>query len=97
MTKINPLEDRILVRPIENEEKTAGGIILPDTAKEKSIRGEVVAVGNGRLNTKDGSRLPLEVKIGDKVIYGKYAGTEIKIEGEKFLLLREDDVLAIIL
>jgi chaperonin GroES len=96
MTKIHPLDDRVLVRPIENEDKTPGGIILPDTAKEKSIKGEVVSVGNGRLNKQDGSRHPIEVKVGDKVIYGKYAGTEIKIDGEKYLLLREDDILAII-
>ncbi|RKY21236.1 MAG: co-chaperone GroES [Planctomycetota bacterium] len=93
--KIKPLDDRVLIKPIEAEDKTPGGIILPDTAKEKSNRGEVLAVGPGRVKD-DGSRAPLEVKVGQKVIYSKYAGTEIKKGEEKFLLLREDDILAVI-
>jgi len=93
--KIHPLEDRCLVRPLEVEDKTPGGIILPDTAKEKSTRGEVVAVGPGKMG-EDGKRTPLEIKAGDKVFYSKYSGTEIKRGDEKYLLLREDDVLAVI-
>lgn len=93
--KIKPLDDRVLIKPIEAEDKTPGGIILPDTAKEKSNRGEVLAVGPGRVKD-DGSRAPLEVKVGQKVIYSKYAGTEIKKGEEKFLLVREDDILAVI-
>ena len=93
---IKPLADRILIRPQKAEEKTAGGIYLPDTAsKDKPVEGEVVAVGPGRLD-KQGKRVALEVKAGDTVIYSKWAGTEIKVEGEKFLLMKEDDVLAIV-
>ncbi|MFA4986435.1 MAG: co-chaperone GroES [Candidatus Brocadiia bacterium] len=95
MLKIRPLEDRVLVKPIESEDKTPGGIILPDTAKEKSTKGEIIAVGPGRTR-EDGTRNPLEVKVGDKVFYSKYSGTEIKRGDEKYLLLREDDVLAVI-
>ena len=93
---IKPLADRILIRPKKAEEKTAGGIYLPDTAsKEKPVKGEVVAVGPGKLDNK-GKRVALEVKEGDTVIYSKWAGTEIKVEGENFLLMKEDDVLAIV-
>ena len=94
MAHIRPLDDRVLVRPIETEAKTAGGIILPDTAKEKSIQGEIVAVGPGKI-TGDGVRVSLELKLGDRVIYSKYGGTEVKFDGQEFLLLRENDVLAV--
>ena len=93
--QVRPLHDRILVRRLAEDEKTAGGIIIPDTAKEKPLRGEVVAAGNGR-STEDGKRLPLEVKVGDSILFGKYAGTELKIEGEELLMMREDDVLGIL-
>jgi len=93
--KLRPLNDRVVVRRTEEEQKTAGGIIIPDTAKEKPIQGEVVAVGNGKV-MEDGSRRPLDVKAGDKVLFGKYAGTEIKVEGEELLIMREDDILAIV-
>ncbi len=92
---IKPLADRVVVKPLEEEDKTPGGIILPDTAKEKPQRGKVVAAGPGKLNEK-GERVKLEVKEGDVVLYGKYAGTEIKIDGEEYLILRESDILAII-
>jgi chaperonin GroES len=93
--KINPLGDRVIVEPKEAEETTKGGIILPDTAKEKPIEGKIVAVGNGKVGD-DGKRIPLEVKEGDRVLFGKYAGTEIKVEGEEYLIMREDDILGII-
>ncbi len=93
--KIRPLDDRVLIKIVEFEDKTAGGIFLPDTAKEKSNRGEVIAVGPGRV-TDDGNRTALEVKVGAKVYFSKYAGTEIKTGDEKFLLVREDDILAVI-
>ncbi len=93
--KIRPLHDRILVQRLEEEEKTKGGIIIPDTAKEKPIEGKVVAVGNGKL-LENGEVKPLEVKVGDKVLFGKYAGTEVKIGGEEYLIMREDDILGII-
>jgi len=93
--KLRPLQDRILVNRVAEEEKTKGGIIIPDTAKEKPAEGKVVAVGNGKLGD-DGKRIPLEVKKGDKILFGKYSGTEVKIEGEEQLIMREDDVLAII-
>jgi chaperonin GroES len=92
--KIRPLQDRIVVKRIESEAKTKGGIIIPDTAKEKPIEGRVVAVGNGKT-LKDGKVRPLEVKVGDKVLFGKYSGTEVKIDGEEHVLIREDDVLAV--
>ena len=91
---MRPLHDRILVRRMAEEEKTAGGIIIPDTAKEKPQRGEVVAAGKGRI-TEDGKTLPLEVKIGDKVLFAKYSGTELKLNGEEFLMMREEDILGI--
>ncbi len=93
--KLKPLNDRVVVKRIEEEERTAGGIIIPDTAKEKPIQGEVLAVGTGKL-MEDGSRRPLDVKAGDRVLFGKYAGTDIKIEGEELLIMREDDILAVI-
>ncbi|MCX7927702.1 MAG: co-chaperone GroES [Candidatus Omnitrophica bacterium] len=93
--KITPLADRILVKPLEAEERTKGGIILPDTAKEKPQEGKVIAVGKGKV-LEDGKIQPLEVKPGDRILYGKYAGTEIKIDGEEHLIIREEDVLAII-
>jgi chaperonin GroES len=95
LMKLKPLNDRVVVKRIEEEEKTAGGIIIPDTAKEKPIQGAVLAVGSGKL-MEDGSRRPLDVKAGDRVLFGKYAGTDIKIEGEELLIMREDDILAVI-
>jgi chaperonin GroES len=92
---IRPLHDRILVKRVAEEEKTKGGIIIPDTAKEKPIEGKVVAVGNGKI-LEDGNVRPLEVKKGDRILFGKYSGTEIKIEGEEHLILREDEVLGVI-
>jgi chaperonin GroES len=93
--KLKPLNDRLVVKRIEEEEKTSGGIIIPDTAKEKPIQGEVLSVGSGKL-MEDGSRRPLDVKAGDRVLFSKYAGTDIKVEGEELLIMREDDILAII-
>ncbi|MFN3454696.1 MAG: co-chaperone GroES [Pseudobdellovibrio sp.] len=98
MTKelgVRPLHDRILVRRTAEEEKTAGGLFIPDSAKEKPQRGEIVAAGKGRI-TEDGKVLPLEVKVGDKVLFSKYAGTEIKFDGTEFLMMREEDVLGIV-
>ena len=92
---VRPLHDRILVRRMAEEEKTAGGLFIPDTAKEKPQRGEIVATGQGRV-TEDGKVLPLEVKSGDKILFSKYAGTEIKFSGEDFLMMREEDVLGVI-
>jgi len=91
---VRPLHDRILVRRMAEEDKTAGGIIIPDTAKEKPIKGEIVATGKGRV-TEDGKTLPLEVKVGDKVLFGKYSGTELKLEGKEFLMMREEDILGV--
>ena len=91
--KLQPLADRLVVRPIEREEITKGGIVLPDTAREKPQEGEVLAVGEGRLS-EDGNRIAMEVKVGDIVIYAKYGGTEIKIEDEELVILRESDILA---
>lgn len=93
--KIRPLNDRIIVRRAAEEEKTKGGIIIPDTAKEKPLEGEVVAVGNGK-RLEDGKIQKLDVKAGDRILFGKYAGTEIKIDGEELLMMREEDVLGII-
>ena len=93
--KVRPLHDRVIVKRVEEEEKTKGGIIIPDTAKEKPIEGKVVAVGKGKI-LENGKQQPLEVKKGDKILFGKYAGTEIKIEGEEHLIMREDDIIAII-
>ena len=91
--KLQPLADRVIVKPIEKEEVTKAGIVLPDTAKEKPQEGEVMAVGPGRLS-EDGKRIAIDVKVGDKVIYAKYGGTEIKIEDEELVILRESDILA---
>ena len=91
---IRPLDDRIVIQPLEAEEKTSGGILLPDTAKEKPQRAKILAVGDGRL-TDDGKRIALTVKVGDEVLYGKYAGTEIKYRGEELKILRENEVLAL--
>jgi chaperonin GroES len=93
--KIRPLGDRILVKRIKEEEKTKGGIIIPDTAKEKPQEGKVVAVGKGKIN-EDGKLIPTEVKAGDKILFGKYSGSEVKIDGEEHLILREDDILGIL-
>ena len=92
---VRPLHDRILVRRMAEEEKTAGGLFIPDSAKEKPQRGEIVAAGKGRV-TEDGKTLPLEVKAGDKVLFSKYAGTEIKLSGDEYLMMREEDILGII-
>ena len=93
--KLRPLQDRILVQRVEEETTTKGGIIIPDTAKEKPAEGKVVAVGNGKLGD-DGQRIAMEIKKGDRILFGKYSGTEVKIEGEEYLIMREDDVLGII-
>jgi len=93
--KIRPLQDRIIVKRIEEEEKTKGGIIIPDTAKEKPMEGEVRAVGTGKI-LENGKKLPLEVKAGDRVLFGKYAGTEVKIDGIEHLIMKEDDILGVI-
>jgi chaperonin GroES len=93
--KVKPLQDRLVVKRIEEEEKTKGGIIIPDAAKEKPQEGRVMAVGDGKV-LESGQKSPLTVKVGDKVLFGKYSGTEIKIDGDEHLILREDDVLAII-
>ena len=92
---IRPLQDRIIVKRLEEEEKTAGGIIIPDAAKEKPMQGEVVAAGKGKVN-EDGKVNPLDVKVGDKILFGKYAGTEVKLDGEDYLIMREDDVLGVL-
>ena len=93
--KIRPLRDRVIIRRLEEEGKTKGGIIIPDTAKEKPQEGEVVAVGNGKV-LEDGKVVPLQVKAGDRVLIGKYSGTEVKIDGEELLMIREDEILGII-
>ncbi|MBS3919596.1 MAG: co-chaperone GroES [Deltaproteobacteria bacterium] len=93
--QIRPLHDRLIVKRLEEEEKTKGGIIIPDSAKEKPIEGKVIAVGEGKLN-KDGKKIPLGVKKGDRILFARYAGTEVKIDGEEHLMMREDEVLAII-
>lgn len=94
--KIRPLGDRVVVEPLEAEEKSKGGIILPDTAKEKPQEGKVIAVGKGKINEKTGEVIPIEVKVGDKVLYGKYSGTEITVDEKQYIILREDDILAIV-
>jgi chaperonin GroES len=93
--KIRPLQDRILAKRIEEQEEQRGGIIIPDTAKEKPQEGKVIAVGNGKV-LETGQRVPLDIKAGDRVLFGKYAGSEVKLEGEEFLILREDDILGVI-
>ncbi len=95
MTKVRPLHDRLLVRRIEETETAKGGIIIPDTAKEKPQKGEVLAVGNGKV-LENGTKIALDVQVGNKILFGKYTGTDIKIDGEEVLILREDEVLAIL-
>ncbi|MEA5115384.1 MAG: co-chaperone GroES [Geobacteraceae bacterium] len=92
---LRPLQDRIIVKRLEEENKTSGGIYIPDTAKEKPQKGEIIAVGKGKT-TEDGKLMPVDVKVGDKVLFGKYAGTEIKIDGIDYLIMREDDILGVI-
>lgn len=92
--KLKPLADRIIIKPMAAEEKTRGGIIVPDTAKEKPVIGEVISVGPGK-RSEDGKLIPMEVKAGDKVLYGKYSGTEVTVEGEEYLIMRESDIFAI--
>jgi len=93
--KIRPLHDRIIVKRLEEEEKTKGGIIIPDSAKEKPQEGEILAVGNGKV-LEDGKVLPLDVKVGDKVLFSKYSGTDIKIDGSEYLIMKEDDIQAVV-
>jgi len=93
--KVRPLHDRVIVKRVEEEAKTKGGIIIPDTAKEKPVEGKVVAVGGGKV-LDNGTKLPLEVKKGDRVLFAKYAGTDIKIDGKEHLIMREDDIIAIV-
>ena len=95
MAKVRPLHDRLLVKRIEEKETVKGGIIIPDSAKEKPQEGEVIAVGNGKI-LDNGTKVPLDVKAGDKILFGKYSGTDIKIDNEEYLILREDEVLAVI-
>jgi chaperonin GroES len=92
---LRPLQDRIIVKRVEEESKTAGGLFIPETAKEKPQRGQIVAAGNGK-KTEDGKVLPLDVKVGDVVLFGKYAGTEVKVDGDDYLMMREDDILAVV-
>jgi chaperonin GroES len=94
-TSIRPINDRIIVQRIEEQEQMRGGLYIPDTAREKPQEGKVIAVGNGKL-LENGSRTPIDIKAGDKVLFGKYAGTEVKLDGEEYLILREDDVLGVI-
>ncbi len=93
--KIRPLQDRVIVKRVEEEEKTKGGIIIPDTAKEKPMEGKIIAAGKGKV-LEDGKIHPLDVKVGDRVLFGKYSGTEVKIDGEEHLIMREDDILGVI-
>jgi chaperonin GroES len=93
--KLRPLQDRLLVQRVEEEEKTKGGIIIPDTAKEKPAEGKVVAVGKGKVD-ENGKHIAMEIKKGDRILFGKYSGTEVKIDGQEYLIMREDDVLGII-
>lgn len=93
--KVRPLHDRIIVKRLEEEQKTKGGIIIPDSAKEKPQEGEVLAVGNGKV-LDDGKKIALDVKVGDKILFSKYSGTEIKVDGEEYLIIKEDDVQAIV-
>ena len=93
--KVKPLQDRVLVKRVEAQETAKGGIIIPDTAKEKPMEGKVIAVGAGALN-KEGKRTPLDVKVGDRILFGKYAGTEVKIDDDEHVILREDEVLGVI-
>lgn len=92
---IRPLHDRVVIRRLEEERTTAGGIVIPDTATEKPIRGEVIAVGNGKI-LDNGENRPLDVKVGDHVLFGKYSGTEVKLDGKEFVVMREDDIMGVI-
>jgi len=93
--KLRPLHDRVIVKRLEAETKTAGGIVIPDSATEKPIKGEVIAVGNGKV-LEDGKVRPLDVKVGDKILFGKYSGTEVKLNGEELLVMREEDIMAVL-
>ncbi len=93
--KVRPLHDRVVIRRLEEERTTAGGIVIPDTAAEKPIQGEVIAVGNGKI-LENGENRPLDVKVGDRVLFGKYSGTEVKLDGKEFLVMREDDIMGVI-
>ena len=93
--KIRPLQDRVIVRRVQEEEKTKGGIIIPDTAKEKPQEGKVMAVGTGKV-TDDGKRLPMDVKAGDRILFGKYSGSEVKIDDQEYLIMKEEDVLGVL-
>ena len=95
-TKLAPLADRVVIRAVDEVEQRRGGLFIPDTAKEKPQQGEIVAAGPGKFDEKGGQRIPMDVKVGDKVLYGKYSGTEVTIDGEQYLILRESDVLAIV-
>ena len=95
MANIRPLHDRVIVKRLKEEEKTKGGIIIPDTAKEKPVEGEVLAIGNGKV-LEDGTLRKLDVKVGDRILFGKYSGTEVKVDGEERLILREDDILGVL-
>lgn len=95
MKKIRPLHDRVIVRRLEEERKSAGGIVIPDTAKEKPVQGEVIAVGTGKI-LEDGKVRPLDVKVGDKILFGKYSGTEVKVGDEELLVMREEDIMGIV-
>jgi len=92
---LRPLHDRVIVKRVEEERTTPGGIVIPDSATEKPIKGEVLAVGNGKI-LEDGSKRELDIKVGDKVLFGKYSGTEVKVEGDELLVMREDDIMAVI-
>ena len=94
MKKIRPLHDRVIVRRLEEERKSAGGIVIPDSAKEKPVQGEVIAVGSGKI-MEDGKIRPLDVKAGDKILFGKYSGTEVKLDGQEYVVMREEDIMAI--
>jgi len=94
-TTIRPLNDRIIARRVEEQDQMRGGLYIPDTAKEKPQEGEVIAVGNGKL-LENGNRVPIDIKVGDRVLFGKYSGTEVKLDGEEFLILREDDILGVV-
>ncbi len=95
MATIKPLHDRVVIRRIEEEEEIRGGIVIPDTAKEKPQQGEVIAVGDGRI-LEDGTRLPLDIRVGDRVLFGKYSGTEIKLDDEELLIMRENEILGVV-
>jgi chaperonin GroES len=94
--KIRPLYDRIVVKRIEEQETVRGGIIIPDSAKEKPQEGEVVAVGKGKRNEKDGTLTPLDVQVGDRILFGKYSGSDIKLEGDEYMIMREDEILGVL-